>query len=94
MPWNDENLSPSVTNVEDAALVSLGQRGATAKTTGLLTGNFAAIQAISATTFDNLTALNSDFSALLGVSLAAGTVLYGPFTAVGATSGLYVAYKA
>lgn len=94
MAWNDENLQPSVTNSEDAALVALGQRGATAKTTGLLTGNFAAIQVVTATTFDNLTALNSNFSDLLGVSLPAGTIIYGPFTAVGATSGLYVAYKA
>lgn len=53
MAWNDENLNPSVTQETDAALVSLGQRGAVYLNTdgdqpgGTITGNFAAIQIIT-----------------------------------------------
>lgn len=92
----DENISPSVTQETDAALVSLGQRGAIASVGGGVAGNFAAIQVIEDATFDELTALNSDFSALLSTPtvVPAGTVLYGPFTQVSALSGTYIAYKA
>jgi hypothetical protein len=54
MAWNDENIGPSVTGEVDAALVSLGQRGAIyLNASGTLpggasgAGNFAAIQVIS-----------------------------------------------
>lgn len=53
MAWNDENLTPSVTQETDAALVSLGQRGAVYLDAGgsqpgdTASGNFAAIQIIT-----------------------------------------------
>lgn len=95
MPWNNENISPSVTQETDAALVALGQRGAIASD-GTVTGNFAAIQIIEDATFDEITALNSDFSYLVAntISISSGTILYGPFTSVSAITGSYIAYKA
>ena len=95
MAFLDENISPSVTQETDAALVSLGQRGFiyTADTV-LVTGNFAAIQIISDTVFSALTALNSTVGGLVGVTLTAGTVIYGPFTSYDLTSGKVIAYKA
>lgn len=89
----DENISPSVTGEVDAALVSLGQRGFIAST-GFLEGNFAAIQCLDAVLFDSITALNSDTTALGGYSIPAGTILYGPFTQMESTGGVYIAYKA
>jgi hypothetical protein len=98
MPWNDENLSPSVTNVEDAALVSLGQRGFIfTDDTNAVTGNFAAIQIVADAVFNSLTALNSTVGNLAGgsaITLSAGTVIYGPFTGYDLTSGKIIAYKA
>ena len=91
----DENLAPSVTQETDAALVALGQRGFiyTADTT-LVQGNFAAIQIIADTVFSALTALNSTVGGLVGVTLTAGTIIYGPFTSYDLTSGKVIAYKA
>ena len=91
----DENLAPSVTQETDAALVSLGQRGFiyTADTT-LVEGNFAAIQIIADTVFSALTALNSTVGGLVGVTLTAGTIIYGPFTSYDLASGKVIAYKA
>ena len=90
----DENLSTSVTPT-DAGLVSLGQRGFifTDDTTAV-DGNFAAIQIIADTVFSALTALNSTVGGLVGVTLTAGTVIYGPFTSYDLTSGKVIAYKA
>ena len=90
----DENLATSVTPT-DAGLVSLGQRGFiyTADTT-LVEGNFAAIQIIADTVFSALTALNSTVGGLVGVTLTAGTIIYGPFTIYDLTSGKVIAYKA
>ena len=90
----DENLATSVTPT-DAGLVSLGQRGFiyTADTT-LVEGNFAAIQIIADTVFSSLTALNSTVGGLVGVTLTAGTIIYGPFTSYDLTSGKVIAYKA
>jgi hypothetical protein len=95
MSFFDENLAPSVTQETDAALVSLGQRGFiyTADTT-LVEGNFAAIQIIADTVFSALTALNSTVGGLVGVTLTAGTIIYGPFTSYDLTSGKVIAYKA
>jgi len=95
MSFFDENLAPSVTQETDAALVSLGQRGFiyTADTT-LVQGNFAAIQVIADTVFSALTALNSTVGGLVGVSLPAGTIIYGPFTSYDLASGKVIAYKA
>lgn len=95
MSFFDENLAPSVTQETDAALVSLGQRGFiyTADTT-LVEGNFAAIQILADTVFAALTALNSTVGGLVGVTLSAGTIIYGPFTSYDLASGKVIAYKA
>jgi hypothetical protein len=90
-----ENLAPSVTQETDAALVSLGQRGFIyTDDTTLVEGNFAAIQIIADTIFSALTALNSTVGGLVGVTLTAGTIIYGPFTSYDLTSGKVIAYKA
>jgi hypothetical protein len=91
----DENLAPSVTQETDAALVALGQRGFVyTDDTTLVNGNFAAIQIIADTVFSALTALNSTVGGLVGVTLPAGTIIYGPFTSYDLTSGKVIAYKA
>ena len=95
MSFFDENLAPSVTQETDAALVALGQRGFIfTDDTALVNGNFAAIQIISDTVFSVLTALNSTVGGLVGVTLPAGTIIYGPFTSYDLTSGKVIAYKA
>jgi hypothetical protein len=91
----DENITPSVTQETDAALVALGQRGFIyTDDTTLVNGNFAAIQIIADTVFSALTALNSTVGGLVGVTLTAGTIIYGPFTSYDLTSGKVIAYKA
>jgi hypothetical protein len=96
MSFFDENLAPSVTQETDAALVSLGQRGAIAVDGIAPGGNFAAIQCLTDCEFDGLVALNSDFTPILSPFLVpSGTIFYGPFTSISATSGsIYIAYKA
>lgn len=95
MSFFDENLAPSVTQETDAALVALGQRGFIyTDDTTLVNGNFAAIQIIADTVFSALTALNSTVGGLVGVTLTAGTIIYGPFTSYDLTSGKVIAYKA
>jgi len=95
MAFFDENLASSVTQETDAALVALGQRGFIyTDDTTLVNGNFAAIQVISDTVFSALTALNSTVGGLVGVTLPAGTIIYGPFTSYDLTSGKVIAYKA
>ena len=93
-----ENLAPSVTQETDAALVSLGQRGFIfTDDTSAVDGNFAAIQIIADTVFNSLTALNSTVGNLAGASgitLSAGTIIYGPFTGYDLTGGKVIAYKA
>lgn len=95
MAWNDENIGPSVTGEVDAALVSLGQRGFVfVDGTSATPGNFAAIQVIADAQFSALTALYSTVGGLVGITLSAGTIIYGPFTAFTLTSGKVIAYKA
>jgi hypothetical protein len=93
----NENISPSVTQETDAALVSLGQRGAVVSD-GVATGNFAAIQCITDCTFDELTTIRGDgeFSFFVNNAtiIPAGTIIYGCFTVIGSTNGTYVAYRA
>jgi hypothetical protein len=93
----DENITPSVTQETDAALVSLGQRGAVASD-GISTGNFAAIQCITDCTFDELTTIRgtAEFSFFVdnATIIPAGTIIYGCFTLIGSTNGTYVAYRA
>jgi hypothetical protein len=97
MAFLDENISPSVTQETDAALVSLGQRGAVASD-GALTGNFAAIQCITDCIFDVLTTIRgtAEFSFFVsdGTTIPAGTIIYGCFTDIGSTGGVYIAYRA
>lgn len=56
---------------------------------------FGAIQIINDTVFSTLTAGNVDQSlaVLTGVTIAAGQVLYGQFSAVAVTSGLVICHK-
>jgi hypothetical protein len=95
MAWNDENISPSVTGEVDALLTSLGQRGFVyVGDTTAITGNFAAIQVIADAVFSAMTALNSTVGGLVGATLTAGTIIYGPFTSFTLASGKVIAYKA
>jgi hypothetical protein len=96
MAWNDENIGPSVTGEVDAALVSLGQLGFVyVDSTSVTPGNFAAIQIIADTQFAFLSALYSTgLGNISGITLNAGTIIYGPFTSFTLTSGKVIAYKA
>lgn len=103
MSFLDENISPSVTQETDAALVSLGQRGCVCVyDEGTVSGNFAAVQCITACTFLTLDTVegsgaNSPFQLLVAeaISVPAGTVLYGPFTSVRPnTTQFAICYKA
>jgi hypothetical protein len=104
MAWNDENLTPSVTQETDAALVSLGQRGCACVFDGgaVPAGNYAAVQCLTDCVFVTLdttegTGLASPFFPLVdnGATVPAGTILYGPFVAAEvASGGIIVAYKA
>jgi len=90
-----ENLAPSVTQETDAALVSLGQRGFVyVADTSVISNNFAAIQVLEAAQFSALAALNSTVGGLVGITLTAGTIIYGPFTGFTLNSGKVIAYKA
>lgn len=98
MSFLDENISPSVTGEVDAALVSLGQRGCTVTDGSAVSGNFAAIQCITDCAFDELNTISGtdDFFFFVdnGTTIPAGTIFYGAFTAISATTGTYIAYKA
>jgi len=90
----NENLATSVTPT-DAGLVSLGQRGfAYVADTTATPGNFAAIQIIADAQFSALSAINSTVGGLVGITLSAGTIIYGPFTTFTLGSGKVIAYKA
>jgi hypothetical protein len=95
MAFFDENLAASVTQETDASLVSLGQRGFVyVSDTTATPGNFAAIQVLEVAQFSALSALNSTVGGLVGVTLTAGTIIYGPFTGFTLASGKVIAYKA
>jgi hypothetical protein len=64
----------------------------TTDTTPVTGGSFAQIHCLTATTFSALTRTNGTGS-LTGVSLPAGTLLIGPFTAYTLTSGAVAAYS-
>ena len=58
------------------------------------TGNFGAIQVVADAVFSALTAPEYTNSAdLLTITIAAGTVLYGRFTAFTLTSGVVIAHN-
>lgn len=103
MAWNDENITPSVTQETDAALVSLGQRGCVCVfDENTVSGNFAAVQCITDCTFLTLdtaegSGANSPFQLLVAeaIPVPAGTVIYGPFTVVQpSTVQFAICYKA
>lgn len=78
LPTNDQNGKGSVRYTTDTVAV-----------TG---GSFSQIMCLTATTFSVLTRTDATGS-LVGVSLPAGTLLMGPFTAYTLTSGAVAAYN-
>lgn len=73
--------------------LSLGQNGAIVRTsTTATTGEFHCIQVIADAVFTSLTG-NYTGDSLAGVTLTAGTHLFGRFTAFTLTSGKVIAYK-
>lgn len=56
---------------------------------------YGAIQIITDTSFSTLTAGNVDqtSAALTGVTIGAGTIIYGAFSAVAVTTGLVICHK-
>lgn len=61
--------------------------------TTAVTGDFALIQCLTATTFATLTESNRSGDAITALALAAGTVLRGRFSAFTLTSGAVRAHK-
>ena len=89
---DSENIS--LRKIEKDSSIALGQYGAVYESgTTAVTGNFAAILALEATTFDSLTASNWSGDTLAGLVVPAGTTIYGTFTGFTLTSGRVVAYK-
>ncbi|RMG81349.1 MAG: hypothetical protein D6712_16510 [Chloroflexi bacterium] len=77
----------------EAENVALGQGGVVVETgTTQVDGTFAAIQFIEGGAFSAL-AGNYTGDALTGVTIPAGTVLYGRFTSFTLSSGKVIAYK-
>lgn len=62
--------------------------------TTAITGHFAQIQCLTATTFSLLTEPNGSGDAMTGFAIPAGTTLRGRFTAFTLTSGAVRAHKA
>ena len=70
------------------------QGGVVINDTTATTGNFGAIQVINDAVLSALTAPEYTNSAdLLSITISAGTVLYGRFTAITLTSGVVVAHN-
>lgn len=61
--------------------------------TTAITGNFHAIQILTAATFSLLTDTTASGDAITGIEISAGTTLVGNFTAFTLTSGAVRAYK-
>jgi hypothetical protein len=99
MAWNDENISPSVTQETDAALVRLGQRGFdyVGDTTAMV-GNYAYILTLANTVFSSVSVLSSSFTPdaanFYALTIPANMIIYGPFTGFTLASGKVIAYKA
>ncbi len=88
--------NPEIHNFKpiEADNIALGQGGAVVETgTDAVTGDFAAIQFIEGGAFSSLTAPNYTGDSLVGVTLGAGTVIYGRFTGFTLSSGKVIAYK-
>lgn len=73
---------------------SLGQFGNVVLGNGQsVSGDFAAIQIIANTTFSSIGNPTGSMSSLGGVTLLAGTILFGRFTSATVTTGVAVLYK-
>lgn len=89
---DSENIS--LRKIEKDSSIALGQYGAVYESGDTaVSGDFAAILALEATTFTSLTASNWSGDALAGLVVPAGTTIYGKFTAFTLSSGRVVAYK-
>jgi hypothetical protein len=77
-------------------MLQIGQRGCTyINDTNANTGNWFMIHCIQDTTFTTLTDAHRDGDSIPDTdTFAAGTVLYGQFTAITLNSGAVMAYKA
>jgi hypothetical protein len=85
---------PQRINALDGLNIGLGRAGSTfINTTGAKTGSWAFIIVIADCVFTTLTDANRDGDAVGSTSFAAGTMLFGTFTAITLASGSVVAYK-
>jgi hypothetical protein len=89
-----DSENSSLRKIEKDASVSLGQYGATFKTTpaALTGGPWASIQATAAAVV-SVTAANWSGDGTTAVDIPAGTSIFGDFTAITLTSGKIIAYK-
>jgi hypothetical protein len=96
-PFPMDDVQRAANKANELGRQALGQSGAVASD-GVSTGNFIAIQCITDCNFDLLTTSSAsfDFSYVVdnGTTIPAGTVIYGGFTEIGSTGGVYIAYKA
>lgn len=89
MATNDPTQSvPSLT-------AELGQRGVVDETgtTAITGGDFYALQCLTDTVFSSLTETGKSGDAITGITISAGQILFGQFTAFTLTSGAVRAYK-
>ena len=81
-------------NYNTAVTGIMGELGGVVETgTTAITGDFSAIQCLEDTVFSVLTRPDFTGDALTGVTISAGTILYGKCTAFTLTSGKVIAYK-
>jgi hypothetical protein len=81
-------------NLNTAVTGLMGENGGITETgTTAVTGDFSAIQCLEDTVFSTLTRPDFTGDALTGVTLTAGTILYGKCTAFTLTSGKVIAYN-
>lgn len=86
--------TPQRLNALDGLNVGLGRAGSTfINTSGAKTGSWAFILVIADAVFTTLTDANRDGDAVSTTSFAAGTLLFGTFTAITLASGSVIAYK-
>lgn len=86
-------LLNSTTGVANAVSGVMGERGGVVETgTTAVTGDFSAIQCLEDTVFALLTRPDFTGDTLVGVTITAGTILYGYCTAFTLTSGKVIAY--
>lgn len=66
-----------------------GLNGGVLATTGTITGDFNAIQFITDASF---TSISGNVTGLAGVTIPAGTILYGRYSSITISSGTIIAY--